>query len=328
MRLSILSCRVTVSSVLIWSVTMIAIVLLTGLVLLLFLYKKSGPAQKDAAGAGEGPPQTPAVAREEAASSTATTHKDKLEELVRPEMETFDLKGCDSDSVALAHPGPPAAEAQRAGAPRAAPGGPFKLPHCRFPRDIPFQVGFPAGAHQVSGFHGLFRLNLIYRSDSELRLHWKLTLETGKNGHKLEVLGCRVAEVNELLAESGLRGIREPRKHVRVGILQRSAEVLRSQNCLMISSSCRFYLSLHRHQVTQPFRAPATRFTHTARPDLENGAPSVALGRDLPDAARLAEFLLSLDADYRYLMSFLKWRQIYNTRRKRTEEKRELLCLS
>lgn len=315
------------ASVLIWSVTMTLIVLLTGLVLLLFLYRKTGPPQKRGAVTGQG------LRPEEKASSNGSTvpdSKNELESLLWPGIEKFDLKDCDSsadaDSVLRADPGSSLAKPQRRAAHRAVHGGPFNLPHPRFHREIPINVGFPAGVHQISGFHGLFHLRLIYRNDAELRVDWKLTLKTNTNGHKMEAAACWLADGKDLHAESGLRCFREPRKHVSVGILQSSSDVLRSEKYLMRSSSCRFYLSLHRDYVP----APPARFMGTARRNSEDVAPPGPLirTRDLPDAARLAEFLLSLDTDYKSFMSFFKWRQFYNARRRLPKEKEEFLCPS
>lgn len=324
-------------SVLIWSVTMTVISILSGLMLLLFRYRKSGPPQKRDAVTGQEvqPEETVTsnslVAREEEASSTVTHKKNKREKLVWSGMKTFDLKDCDSstdtDGVRRADPGSALSKPQRPAAHRAVHDGPCHLPNSRFHRDILFNVGFPAGVQQISGFHGLFHLSLIYRRDTELRVRWKLTLKTNTNGHQMQPLACGMIDSKDLHAESALRCFREPRKHISVDILQSSSDVLRSQDYFMRTSSCRFYLSLHRDYITEPFRAPSARFMLTARRNSENAAPSVPFIH-LPDAARLAEFLLSLDAEYKSFMSFFKWRQFYNARRRLTEEKEEFLCQS
>lgn len=322
------------ASILIWSVTMMLIVLLTGLLLLL-LYRKSGPPQNRGAGTGQDlqPEKTALVAREEH-SSTRSDSQSNLVKLVWTGMDECDLKDCDSpsdtDSPCRADPGSSLTKPQRPAAHRGVHNGPFHLPNSRFLRDIPFTVALPAGVSQISGCRGLFQLSLIYRGDAELRVHWKLTLLTNTNGHKMEPLARGIADSRDLHAESGLRSFREPRKHVRVAILQSSSDVLRNQNHFMRTSSCRFYLSVHRDYVTEPFCAPSARFMVTARRNSENVAPSAAVSpmRDLPDAATLAEFLLSLDADYKSFMSFFKWKQFYNGRRRLTEEKQEFLCQS
>lgn len=321
-------------SVLIWSVTVTVMVLLAGLVLLLFLYRRSGRPQKRGAVTGQAvqPEETGnsnrLVTREEPAGPTVTHNQSRLEKLVWPGMKKFDLEDCgpctEAESVARAHPESTLAKPRRRHrAHRDVHDGPFTLPNSRFPRDIPFNRG-------LSAFHGLFHLSLIYRRDTELRVHWKLTLKTNTNGRKTEPLACWLGGSKDLNAESALRCFREPGKHVKVGILQSSSDVLRAQNYFMRSSSCRFYLSLHRDYATEPFRAPSARSMLAARRNSENVAPSVPFfhPRGLPDAARLAEFLLSLDTDYKSFMSFLKWQQFYNGRRRLTEEKQEFLCLS
>lgn len=318
-----LSCRFIMGSVWIWSITMAAVAILTGLVLLLLLYRRSGPPRKCAAVTGQWvQPEEPANSN----SSTVADIKNKLEKSAWPGKKT----SSDSDSVCRADPGAPLAKPQRPAAHRGVPRGPFHLPHSRFHRNIPFNLGLPAGMHQLPGFHGLFHLSLIHRRDAELRVHWKLTLKTNTNGHKMEPQACWIVDSKDLHAESGLRCFREPRKHVSVGILQSSSDVLRSENYFMRTSSCRFYLSLHRDYVTELLRAPPARFMVSARRNSENEAPSVPFihSRDLPDAARLAEFLLNLDSDYRNFMSFLKWRQFYNARRRLTEEKEGFLIHS
>lgn len=322
------------ASILIWSVTTMLIVLLIVLLLLL-LYRKSGPPQNRGAGTGQDlqPEETALVAREEH-RSTRTDGQTELEKPVWTGMDECDLMDRDSpsdtDSPCRADPGSSLTKPQRPAAHRGVHNGPSHLPNSRFLRDIPFTVALPAGLSQISGCRGLFHLSLIYRRDAELRVHWKLTLQTNTNGHKMEPPACGIADSRDLHADSGLRSFREPRKRVRVGILQSSSDVLRSQNYFMRTSSCRFYLSLHRDYVTEPFCAPSARFMVTARRNFENAAPSAPVipMRDLPDAARLAEFLLSLDAEYKSFMSFFKWKQFYNGRRRLTEVKEEFLCQS
>lgn len=319
---------------------MTLMVLLTGLLLLLLLSRRSGPPQSCGAGTGQDlqPEETDKsdglVAREDR-SSTGTGSQSRLEKLVWTRIRKCDLKDCDSSSDSSsdpdrADPGSSLTKPQRPAAHRGLHNGPSRLPNSRFLRDIRFNVGFPAGLSQISGCQGLFHLNLIYRRDEELRVHWKLTLHTNTNGHKMDPLACGTADSRDLHAGPGLRSFREPRKHVSVGILQSSSDVLRSPNCFMRTSSCRFYLSLHRDYVTEPFRAPSARFMLTARRNSENVAPSAPVSpmSDLPDAARLAEFLLSLDADYKSFMSFFKWKQFYNGRRRPTEEKEGFLYQS
>lgn len=308
-------------SVWIWSLTMAVVVILSGLVLLLFLYRRSGPPGTRAAASGQWEqPEEPASSN----SSTVADIENKLEKLAQPGLKMWDVKECvsssDTDSVLEADPGAPLATPQRPAAPRAVHHGPVHLPPSRF------QLALPADVHQPPGFHGLFHLRLIYRRDAELQVHWKLTLKTNSNGQQTEPLACWMVDSKD----SGLRRFREARKHASVGILQSSSDVLRSENYFMRTSSCRFYLSLHGDYVTEASRAPPARFLVTARRNPETVAPSLAFihRRDLPDAARLAEFLLGLDSDYKRFMSFFKWRQFYNARRRLTEEKQEFLLLS
>lgn len=304
-----LSRRVIMVSVLIWSVTMTLVVILTGLVGLLFLYRKSSPRQT---GGGVRPGETAnsitLVTRERRANSTVTEDKNKRVKLFLPGIEKLDLKGCLAGSSST--------ELQRPAAHTRAHDDLLNFPKSRFQRDIRFKTLSPAGVRHISGFYGVFHLNLIYRRDNELHVHWKLKLRTNTEGHKMEPLACWMASSSDLHAESGQRYFREPGKHVNVGILQRSSSMWRSQSCFMRTSSCQFYLCLHRDDVTAP---PPTFTTAAARRNSENVAPSV------PDAAKLADFLLSLDANYKVFMSFFKWRQFYNARRRRSEEEAAFL---
>lgn len=302
-----LSRRFIMVSVLMWSVTMTLVVILTGLVALLFLYRMSGPPQT---GGGVQPGETATsitlVAGEQRANPTVTDDKNKLVKL----LEKLDLKDCDSYLA-----GSSSTELQRPAAHTRAHDDLLNFPKSRFHRDIRFNTLSPAGVRHISGFYGVFHLNWICRRDNELHVHWKLKLRTNTEGHKTEPLACWTAGSSDLHAQSGRRYFREPGKHMNVGILQRSSDTWRSQSCFVRTSSCRFYLCLHRDDVT----APPPRFMAAARRNSENVAPS------MPDAAKLADFLLSLDANYKVFMSFFKWRQFYNARRRRSEEEAEFL---
>lgn len=309
--------RVLMASLMVWSVTMTVVVILTGLMVLLFLYSKSGaPPTGGGATPGETANSTSVV--EQHATSTVAANKHTPETSLRPRI-TLDLKDCDSDSGRRARRGSSSTEPQRPEAPRSVPDLP-NFPDSRCLRETRFKALLPAGERQI--FDGMFHLNLIYRGDDELHVHWKLNLRPNPDGRQTEP----VAWVADLRGKSGRRCFREPRKHVDVGVLQRSSHMWSSQNCFMRTSSCQFHLRLHRDYITEPFRAPA-RFTARRR-NSENVAPSVPSLHTgaLPDAAKLAEFLLSLDAEHRILMSVFKWKLFYNGRRGRTEEKVALLC--
>lgn len=240
-----------------------------------------------------------------------------------------------AESACRAHPGSSPSKPQRPAALRAVHGGTVALPNPTFHRDVPVSVpvsvpSFPADLHLRPGFHGLFQARLIYGRDSDLRVLWKLTLKTNTNGHKLDPPACWVVDGKDLQAESSVRCFREPRRLASVAVLQSSSDVLSSHNYFMRSSSCRFYLSLHRDHVSEPFRAPPARLALAARRNSGSGAPAVPSVHtgDLPDAARLAEFLLSLDTDYKSFMSLFKWRQFYKARRGLREKKEEFLSQS
>lgn len=297
-----LSRRFIMVSVLIWNVTMTLVVILTGLVVLLFLYRKSGPPQTGrGVQPGERATSITLVAREQRANSTVTDDKNKLVKLFRPGIKKLDFKDCDSYLA-----GSSSTELQRPATHTRPHDDLLNFPNSRFHRDIRFNALSPAGVRHISGFYGVFHLNLISRRDNELHVHWKLKLRTNTEGHKMEPLACWMAGSSELHADSSRRYFREPGKHMNVGILQRSSDMWRSQSCFMRTSSCQFYLCLHRDDVTAPLRVPPPRFMAAARRNSENVAPS------MPDAAKLVDFLLSLDANYKVFMSFFKWRQFYN----------------
>lgn len=319
-----LSHRVLMASLMVWSVTMTVVVILSGLMVLLFLYSKSGaPQTGGGATYGETTNSTTLVAREQHANSTVAANKNTPETSFWPRIKALDLEDCDSDSSRRARRRSSSMKPQRPAAHGRVHDDLLNFPNSRFPRDTRFNVLLPAGERQT--FDGIFHLNLIYRKDNELHVHWKLNLRPNTNGHQMEPVAW-IADGNDLHRESSRRCFREPRKHTNVGILQRSSNMWTSQNCFMRTSSCQFYLRLHRDYVTEPFRAPA-RFMARRR-NSENVAPSVPLVHTgaMPDAARLAEFLLSLDTEHKILMSFFKWKLFYNGRRGQTEEKAAFLC--
>lgn len=317
-----LSHRVLMASLMVWSVTMTAVVVLSGLMVLLFRYSKSGaPQTGGGATHGKTANSTTLVAREQHANSTVAANKNMPETSFWPGIKTVDLKDCDSDSSRRAHRRSPSMKPQRPAARVRVPND--LVPDSRFHRDTRFNVLLPAGERQI--FDGIFHLNLIYRRDNELHIHWKLNLRPNTDGHQLEPVAW-IANGNDLHRESGRRCFREPRKHIDVGILQRSSNMWTSHNCFMRTSSCQFYLRLRRDYITEPFRAPA-RFMARRR-NSEHVAPSMSLVHTgaVPDAAKLAEFLLSLDTEHKILMSFFKWKLFYNGRRGQTEEKAAFLC--
>lgn len=310
-----LSGRVLMASLLVWSVTMSVVVILTGLTALLFLYRKSGaPQTGGGATPGETANSTTLVAREQHANSTLAANNNTPETWCGPRIQTLDLKGCDSDGSGRAHRGSSPPTAQRAAAHRRVHDL-LASPASRFPRDTRFNALPPAGGRQIFG--GIFHLNLIYRRDNELHVRWRLNLRANTDGGPMAPV---------MWIGKNLHGESGRRKHLDVGVLQRSSNMWASQNCFMRTSSCQFYLGLHGDYVTQPFRAPA-RFMARRR-NSENVAPSVPVAHTgaLPDAAKLAEFLLSLDAEHKILMSSFKWKLFYKGRRGRTEEKVEFLC--
>lgn len=311
-----LSGRALMASLMVWSVPMTVVVILTGLMVLLFLYSRSGAPQT---GGGATPGQT-ADSREQHANSTVAANQNTPETWLRPRLETLDLKDCDSDSGRRAHPGPSSTEPQRPTAHRSVRDHLLTSPSSRVHGETRLNALLPAAQRRI--FEGVFHLNLIYRRDNELHVHWKLNLRANPDGRQV----APVAWVADLHRESGRRYFGEPRRRVDVGVLQRSSNMWSSRSCFMRTSSCQFYLRLHRDDVTQPLRAPA-RFTARRR-NPENAAPSVPSvhTRALPDAAKLAQFLLSLDAEHRILMSFFKWKLFYNGRRGRAEEKVGFLC--
>ncbi|XP_056877331.1 uncharacterized protein LOC130518607 isoform X1 [Takifugu flavidus] len=303
------------ASLMVWSVTMTVVVALTGL--MLFLYSKSG-APKTGGGAtpGETANATALVAREQRANSTVAANQNTPETSFRPRIKTLDLKDCDSDSSGRAHCGSSSTEPQGPAAHRRVHDDLLTFPPSRFPRDARFNALLPAGQRQM--FEGIFHLNLTYRRDNELHVHWKLNLRPNPDGPQMEPVAW--------IRESGRRCFREPRKRIDVGVLQRSSNMWAGQNCFMRTSSCQFYLRLHRDCVTEPFRG--ARVLAGARRNSGNVAPfvpSVYTGA-VPDAAKLAEFLLSLDPEHRILMSFFKWKLFYNGRRGRAEERVAFLC--
>lgn len=318
-----LSRRVLMASLLVWSVTMTAVVILSGVTVLLFLYRKSGaPQAGGGATPGEKATSATLVATEQHASSTLPANKTPPETFW-PRTKAVDLEDRDSDSGRRARRRSSSLKPQRPAAPGRVRGHLPHVPNSRFPRGSRLNALSPAGPRQV--FDGMFHLNLIFRRDDQLHVHWTLNLGANADGRQVQPAAW-IAHGNGPHRDAGWRRFREPGGHVDVGVLQRSSDTWSSHNCFMRTSSCRFYLRLHRDHVTQPFRAPA-RFA-AGRRNPENAAPSVPAVYEgaVPDAAKLAQLLLSFDPEHRMLMSFFKWKLFYNGRRGRAEERAAFLC--
>lgn len=208
----------------------------------------------------------------------------------------------------------------------------------RFQRWIWFNMDSPTDTRRIAGIDGLFNLTLSYRRDSDISVHWKLTFKMNTDGDfvlpKKERLLCWIVDSNELHTNSGERNTyyRELAKHVKVDIFHSSSDALKGENYFLTISSCKFYLSfensVHRDYITETFNGPLAAGTvpivlGPPRRNYENFAPGTSFihVNDFPDAATLADFLLSLERDNKAYMKFFEWQKFYTARRHPTEEK-------
>lgn len=344
--------------------TMTVILILAGLTVLFLMYYRSVPSPKchppPAHGlrlAKQANSHNASVAREQAHSPEVIVQEKKPLMLLWfwPENKRFDLQDCNTlfniDSCVITDNRSLYSRAQGVLVfHRAIHDDLSNLPtsRTRFQRWIWFNMDSPTNTRRKADIEGLFNLTLSYRRDADIHVRWKLTFKKNTDGDfvlpKKERLLCWIVDSNDLHTKSGERYTyyRELVKHIKVDIFHSSSDVLKGENYFLTISSCKFYLSfedsIHRDYITETFNGPLAAGTvpivlGPPRKNYENFAPGTSFihVNDFPDAATLAEFLLSLERDNKAYMRFFKWRQFYTARRHLTEEKQEFahaICLA
>ncbi|XP_059206395.1 4-galactosyl-N-acetylglucosaminide 3-alpha-L-fucosyltransferase 9-like [Centropristis striata] len=214
-------------------------------------------------------------------------------------------------------------------------------PRARFQRWIWFNMDSPTNTRRISGIKGLFNLTLSYRKDADIHVRWRLALKKNTDEDfvlpRKERLLCWIVDSADLDTKSTERFsyYRELVKHIEVDVFNSSSvEFSQGVNYFLTISSCKFYLSfedsLHRDYITETFNGPLVAGTvpivlGPPRRNYEDFAPGASFihVNDFPDAATLAEFLLTLDKDNRAYMRYFNWRRFFTARRHLTEENRE-----
>ncbi len=212
-------------------------------------------------------------------------------------------------------------------------------PRARFQRWIWFNMDSPTNTRRIAGIQGLFNLTLSYRKDADIQVRWQLTPKRDTDEDfvlpKKERLLCWIADSDDLHTKSGERYsyYRELLKNIKVDVFY-SFDFSKGENYFQTISSCKFYLSfensIHRDYITETFNGPLAVGTvpivlGPPRRNYEDFVPGISFihVNDFPDAATLAALLLKLDKDNEAYMRYFDWRQSYTARRHLTEENHE-----
>lgn len=209
-------------------------------------------------------------------------------------------------------------------------------PRPRLQRWIWFNMDPPTDTRRIAGIEGLFNLTLSYRKDADIHVRWRLTLKKKTDEEfvlpKKERLLCWIGDGEEVHTKSNERYnyYRELVKHIKVDVFPKG------EDYFLTISSCKFHLSfensIHTDYITETFNGPLAVGTvpivlGPPRRNYEDFAPGSSFIHvsDFPDAATLAEFLLTLDKDNEAYMRYFNWRRFYTARRHVTEENREFV---
>lgn len=313
---------------------MVVVLFLAGLIGLFLMYDKLIPPQK----CHPSKLHNTSVVREQQTSPVVTEKKKKPEKLSWPENNRSDLQDCKThfniDSYQLTDNRRLFSKAQDVLEYRRAIRDDLSsLPtsRARFQRWIRVNTDSPLNTRGIPGIQGVFNLTLSCSRDADIRVRWKLTLKTNADVKfvqpKQERLVCGIVDSNILRSKSSTF-YRDLKKHMMVDIFHRSSHVVMGENYFLTIRRCKFYLSPeNRDYITEMFNghSAANSVPIVLGPpsrNYENFAPATSFihPNDFPNAAKLADFLLSLDTDYKAYMSFFKWRQFYSAKRHLPEE--------
>lgn len=321
--------------------TLIAILLLAGIIVLVLQYLQSSPAPKCHL-----PPAPSGRLTKQSNSSAVKQQTDKPVLLLWfwPENKRFDLQDCKTlFKIDSCHLTDDRSLYSRAHAVlvfhRAIQDDLSNLPtspRARFQRWIWFNTDSPNNTRRIEGIQSLFNLTLSYRKDADIQVRRRLTYKTSGEDFvlpKKERLLCWIVDSDNLDTTSGERYsyYRELIKHMKVDVFHNSAK---GENYFLTISSCKFYLSfensIHRDYITETFNGPLAVGTvpivlGPPRRNYEDFAPGESFihVNDFPNALALAQFLLGLDKDQEAYMRYFNWRRFYTARRHLTEEKYE-----